>query len=278
MHPWRLIFGFGLSFCTTLAVGACTPPAATGNCTVDEDCPGRGQFCEEVTNVCMDGEADYTTTLDNTPTSPFPVPFFRGEICTARNLEVNAGSPIPLTYRMCLHECITPGTNHFQHQWSCLSGICSAMTMFWTEGAEGNGCPDEAWGQFNKDNCVWHEATPSTAFGPVELDGTPVEGRLTMEIPFLTNLDMLSIVDYKSKELADQEASASAECADDCSGKTGDQKSTCLENCWIEDKAFQYLQQEDRVLQFDMRSEHPTPPDSCEDNDPGCQCFEIGFG
>jgi hypothetical protein len=284
MRSWRSILGFTFGFCTTAVVGACTPPAATGNCTVDEDCQGRGQYCEPVTNVCKDGEADYTKTDDDSPSDTFadkPIPFFRGQVCTVPGLAGKAGSAIPMTFRPCLHPCMTGGTNYFQHSWGCLSGICSGMSLFYTIGS-GAGCPAEAWGQFSKDLCVY-DVQQSSALGPVELDGTPVEGTLKLEIPFLTNSDLSEVVAYKGLSLGQQEGDASALCTEECDGKSGEQKGTCLVNCRIEELAYQYLQQDDRVLEFDLRGENPTPPENCWDEamgtlNPECECFEIGFG
>lgn len=278
MSTWRSILGLCVGFCSTLAIGACTPPSASGNCTVDEDCPSRGQFCETVNNVCMDAEGDYTTTDDDGVAGNFtdkPIPFFRGQVCTAPGAALKAGSPIPLTFRPCLHPCITGGDKIFQHQWSCLSGLCTAMSIFYTEGT-GDNCPAEAWGEFPKDQCDY-SVQFSSKLGPVELDGNPVEGTLDLEVPFLQNTDMLQIVQYKNLELAAQETEATAACLSKCDGRTGDAKSTCLENCLIKDLAHQYLQQDDRVIPFDMRNSNPEPPDDCLDN-PACECFEVGFG
>lgn len=279
MIAWRSILGLSLGFCTTAVIGACTPPASSGNCVVDSDCPGRGQFCEEVTNVCMDSDADYTRTDDDNPQASFddkPIPFFRGRVCTAPGAKVQAGTAIPLTFQPCLHPCITGGNNFFQHQWSCLSGICSAMSVFYTLGS-GMDCPAEAWGQFPKDQCDY-SVEMSSKLGPVELDGNPVTGTLKLEIPFLTNSDLSRIVAYKNLSLGQQEGEASPECGNTCSGKAGDAKSVCLENCLIKELAYQYIETDERVIPFNMSSDNPIPPETCEANNPECECFEIGFG
>lgn len=279
MHAWRSILGLSLGFCTTAVIGACTPPAASGNCAVDSDCPGRGQYCEPVTNVCKELDADYTKTDDDNPPASFtgkPIPFFRGQVCTAMGGKIQSGTAIPLTFKPCLHPCMTEGNNFFQHQWSCLSGICSAMSVFYTVG-DGDNCPAEAWGEFPKDQCNY-AIEMSTKLGPVELDGTPVDGVLRLEIPFLTNSDLERIVDYKGMSVGEQEGEASDKCVDTCSSKAGDDKAVCLENCLIKELAYQYLETDERVVPFEMAGGNPTPPETCEGGNAECQCFEIGFG
>jgi hypothetical protein len=227
----------------------------------------------------MDSDADYTRTDDDNPAASFdgkPIPFFRGRVCTAMGAKVQAGTAIPLTFHPCLHPCMAGGNNYFQHQWSCLSGLCSAMSVFYTTGS-GQDCPADAWGQFPKDQCVY-DVEMSSKLGPVELDGTPVEGVLRLEIPFLTNSDLLRIVDYKNMSLGQQEGGASPECVDTCDGKAGDDKSVCLENCLIKELAYQYIETEERVIPFEMAGDYPTPPDTCEGDNPECECFDIGFG
>ncbi len=286
MHSWRSIFGLGLVFCSTAALAACTPPAASGNCSDDSDCVGRGQFCESVSNTCQDGEADYDSTNDDGAPGTFtdrPIPMFRGRVCSAPDAEVKVGTKIPLSFQPCLHPCMTPGAKKFQHQWSCLSGICSAMSVWYTMG-DGDNCPDEAWGQFPESECQYlveldmDDAGLSTSMGPVQLDGTPVEGVLRLEIPFLSNRDLAEIVAYDALEVGQQEANATGACVSKCDGKSGGEKSVCLENCMIKDLAFQYLEQDDRIIPFDMRSAHPDPPETCRENNPDCECFPIGFG
>jgi hypothetical protein len=285
MFSCRPLSAYGLGFCSTLLAAACTPPAQQGNCSDDADCTGRGQFCESVTHTCQESEADYTTTLDDGVSGNFdgkPIPFFRGQVCTVPDLAARAGAAIPMTFRPCLHPCITGGNNFFQHQWNCLSGLCTAMSIFYTEGSGAN-CPADAWGQFPKDMCNY-DVMMSSGLGPVELDGNPVEGGLELEIPFLTNADLVRIVAYKGEDLGQQEAEASLDCQEHCAGKAGDEASICFENCFIKELAWQYLLQDDRVLQFDLRSSNPEPPASCEDTDqpnglnPACECFDIGFG
>ncbi len=246
----------------------CAPAEGQSECSNDSQCTARGSECDILTAICVPKDVDYTTTAETTPPANFtdkPVPFFRGEVCTASNTNIQGGGSLPLTFRPCLHPCLTPKQNSYKHQWFCYNQTCSALTAFWML-ADGNNCPVEAWGEFDASMCTYPVEVEG-GIGPLELsDGSPIQGSFIYEIPFFTNDDIAEIADF-------QPSDASSACQAECGGNA-----SCLERCFIESVAYRYVQQSDRTISFALSNTNPAPPSSCAPGAAGCTCVPIGFG
>ena len=167
----RALIGFSLipvlGLATGLGLAACTPSDDQGQCVDDEDCPGRGLVCQTTLNECEPKEQDYSTTAEPMPSGTFTdkaIPFFRGRVCSAKDQQILAGAPVPVTVQPCIHPCIEPGAHVFQHEWECQASVCQARTVFWVEG-DGTDCPAEAWGEFDEALCDYSKVSISSSLG-----------------------------------------------------------------------------------------------------------------
>lgn len=277
----RVIFGTSIFSVMGLLAGislaACTPSDDQGQCVEDADCQGRGLVCQTTLNECVEREQDYSTTAEPTPASTFTdkaIPFFRGRVCTAKDQAILAGAPVPVTLQPCLHPCIEPGAHVFQHEWDCQAAVCSARTVFWVEG-DGTNCPAEAWGEFDQALCDYSKVSISSSLGTIELDGQPLEALLTYEIPFLTNIDVQNIADYRAMDRAGKMSAASDACLERCNGVSDYEN--CLQSCFNRETVFAYVQQPNRSIDINLANANPSPPDDCNADPAACDCIEIGF-
>lgn len=261
---------------------SCAVPESSGQCADDTDCTVRGTVCETVTNECVPVDNDYSDTAPNGVPAAVTdgmgnefvaVPFFRGRFCTVPGGEVKAGATLPLVIEPCLHPCMDPaGANHnftYFHQFTCGGGLCNGFTSFFlkVDPDAAASCPAEAWAQFPKEQCEY-PVTAEAPVGPITEQGNALEGLLSQEVPFLTLDDMATIASWTP-------AASSADCQATCAGKSD--LDGCLRGCQVRELAFQYTQQDERVIEFSLSNAFPAPPQMCSDPDSGCECYEVGF-
>ncbi len=232
-------------FLLGLGIVACAPTEDAGECSATAPCPNRGEVCDTVRFECVAEELDVDATSDK-PASPtfadVALPFFRGKVCMPTR--VKPGDTIPVKFSPCVHSCIAPGGFTFKKQFSCSGAYCDAAVLQLFGGVTGSGCPADAFGKFDKAQCVYGEDIKASA-GPFIINGSPIRGNATIEIPFLTNDDAAEIRDGAS-----------------------------VDTIWALIK--QYPQSPDRVFSVSMNDPNPAAPADCSDESM-CDCKEIGF-
>lgn len=174
------------------------------------------------------------------------VPFFRGEVCTVT--EVPPDVDIPVTFKPCLHPCLTPGTHHSKRR-NCQDEPCEGFLILWWDETAGTACPPEAFGRFNTASCA-DGPVVNTLFRPPEVDDMPYEGAFEQIYPFMSNQDIVEV---------DEHMGSVGEFLDLVYGKMMACEPT-----------------PDRRIVVDVAAGHPMPPANCED-DPACTCFPVGY-
>lgn len=229
-----------------LAGGLACKPSVDVGCELDADCE-RGEMCELASAACIDRIVDTTSTESPAPASftAKPVPFFRGRVCTVH--DVQAGAKIPVRLDPCFHPCLASGTHHFKHYFSCLGKRCEAWaTMYVDADSVADGCPADAFGQFDPAMCVYNHAIDLAV--EVKVRGEPVIGTVALEVPFLSNADAAEI----APRFDDAE--------------------------FINSKIDYYPQDPTRLvggMPINLGSASPVPPASCADG--ACPCYDIGL-
>jgi hypothetical protein len=230
-------------------LASCLGEAEGAECTVDEECHGRGEYCDTQNSVCLvdDTIPDKTGEPAGANFETMNIPFFRGQLCT--KMEVRSGSQIPFTISPCLHPCLeVTGGYNLRHFWDCSGSSCRAWVI-WTIPASGTGCPADVFGQFDEGQfpCVYDNALDAALKATIREDETPISGTMIIEVPFLSNDDIDSIV--------------------------GGNDSTDA----ILDIVYQYVEQDNRVTErIRMDAANPQPPAAC-DGPTNCDCISIGF-
>jgi len=224
-------------------VGACAPAADPGECGVDEDCD-RGQMCEVAVAECVDIPIDTTSTGTATPTfTDQVVAFHRGRVCFAD--KVQSGQKVPITLDPCFHPCLTRTSFHHKNYYSCLGSSCDAWAMMYIV-ASGDACPADAFGSFDRTMCSFTSPV-ELGIGSTIGENDPVQGTMTLEIPFLTNEDVQVI-----------------------HAAGGDIELT-------QQKIEQYPSLPGRIAgDISLLSSNPAPPEMCNGAE-NCTCVEIGF-
>lgn len=235
-------------FLLGLGVAACAPTEDAGECSSTNPCAARGQVCDEVLRECIAVELDVdATSEDPTPASfsDVALPFFRGKVCMPTR--VQPGDPIPVKFSPCINPCITQSAFTFKKQFSCSGATCDAAVIQMFSSTSGTGCAADAFGQFDRAQCVYPEAGKEikASAGPFILETGPVRGNASVEIPFLTNDDA-------------GEIRGGASTAD----------------IWSLIK--KYPQAQERVFSISMDGANPAAPADCSDESK-CDCREIGF-
>jgi hypothetical protein len=229
-------------------LAACAPTIEGGGCSKDVDCKGRAEVCDVEANECVPKEVDTSSTQNPAPMSfSGVVPFHRGTVCMPH--EVKSGEEVPVTLTPCIHSCLVPTQHQFKHFYSCKGARCDAWAMMYVEASSGaEGCPADAFGQFDRTLCLAGDAARSVSFGiGTTIDSGPVNGTMNFEIPFLSNADAAAIA-----------AAGNATAV-------------------IQEKIDQYPQDDARVpgdKPISLSPNHPVPPANCES---GCTCYDIGF-
>lgn len=234
------------SFLLGVGIVACAPTESAGECSATNPCQARGEACDEVLFECIAQELDVDSTSDKPTPASFSdvaLPFFRGKVCMP--LRVQPGDTIPVSFSPCLNACITPGGFTFKKQYTCSGASCDAAVIQMYSSASGSGCADDAFGKFDKGQCVYGQEPIKASAGPFILESGPVRGNATVEIPFLSNDDAAQIRD-------------GADTA----------------KIWTLIK--QYPQAVDRVFSISMDGANPAAPADCSDESK-CHCQEIGF-
>lgn len=232
-----------------LGVGiACAPTEDAGECSATAPCPNRGEACDEVLFQCIAQELDVDATSDKPAPTSFAnvaLPFFRGKVCMPTR--VQPGDPIPVKFSPCLNSCVDPGAFTFKKQFSCSGAYCDAAVLQLFNNASGTGCAPDAFGQFDKAQCVYPEAGKEikASAGPFIINGEKIRGNASVEIPFLTN--------------------------DDAGEIRGGANTDAI---WALIK--KYPQADERVFSISMDGANPAAPADCSDESK-CDCREIGF-
>lgn len=217
----------------------------SGECSAGAPCPNRGEACDDATKTCEPQEL----AVDGTAPRPAPttfaatLPFFRGTVCAATN--VQPGDKIPVKIDMCVDPCVTSTERKFKSQYRCNGSNCEVALIAYLPGAQGQGCPADAFGKFPKANCQTIEITASV--GPLSVQSTgPITGTGTLELPFLTNEDVQEIAGTDN-----------------------------FDKVW--QLIYKYPQDAGRVFQLSMNPSNPKAPANCTDDPSLCNCKEIGF-
>ncbi len=226
---------------------SCAPAVDSGECSEGSPCP-RGEMCNLDEAVCelIDLPTDATEASAQASFTDKTFPFFRGQVCTVT--ETQAGQPFPVFMNPCTHPCLNVSRFEFKHSWTCSGSDCDAYAVMWMT-ADGAGCPDDVFGQFAANQCVYD--TPiNLMIDPTYGDGSPVQGSMAFEIPFLSNEDA-SVIAAGGGDLGT-----------------------------IESRMQQYAQDPARIVSggpISILSSHPAPPADCGENGSGCNCFDVGF-
>lgn len=217
----------------------------SGECSIGKPCTRRGEACDDTTKSCEPQDLD----VDGTAPAPAPadftrtLPFFRGKVCMPT--KVQPGNKIPVQVSMCVHTCVTANSYQFKNQFRCTGTVCEAALMVYTPDAAGTGCPEDVFGKFPKSDCQYVEV--SAGVGGFSIDGIgPITGQGTVELPFLTNDDVQTVVD----------------------GASTDQNWQTI---------YKYPQDSGRVFNVTMSGSNPAAPANCVDDPSLCDCKEIGF-
>lgn len=215
-----------------------------GECSAGAACPTRGEACDDTTKTCEPQMLD----VDGTGPSPAPaafvdtLPFFRGTVCAATNIQ--PGDKIPVKIEMCVDPCITQKGHKFKSQYRCNGSNCEAALVAYLPDVEGKDCPADALGKFPKANCQF--ITIEASAGPLSVQSSgAITGTGTLELPFLTNEDV--------KEIAATDN---------------------FDKVW--QLIYKYPQDSSRVFQLSMNASNPKAPANCDDPSL-CNCKEIGF-
>ncbi|MBC8067062.1 MAG: hypothetical protein IAG13_01915 [Deltaproteobacteria bacterium] len=227
---------------------ACAPKADVADCSETKPC-GRGEICDLEVNECIDAGLEVENTENPAPMtfSAKPVPFFRGRVCTVH--EVQAGAAIPIRLDPCLHSCIDSNSFHHKHYYSCVGTRCEAWAMMYVDAASvAEGCPADAFAKFDPAECVYKDDEAVDFSITVTVDEEPVQGSVSLEVPFLNNLDTAAIAaDFDNTDL-------------------------------IREKIEQYPQDEARIVggkPITLSAASPAPPASCAGG--ACPCYDVGF-
>lgn len=226
---------------------ACSPSIDQADCSELLPCPDRGDLCNTEEGICTPNEVDLESTEDPAPPSfnGKAISFFRGRVCLPH--EVKAGEAFPVSLDPCLHPCIQREGHRFRQSWSCEGSSCEAWALVWVTGSSSGQCPTDAFGRFDPSQCVYGEPI-ELKIDPVYEDGTPIEGTMLLDIPFLKNAD-----------------------AEEIERSNGDQ-------AVIEAAIQKYPRQDERIpggKPISMAEAHPAPPSTCAGGQ--CDCFEVGF-
>ncbi len=242
----KLYLRLSLGIAAGLAAGftACGPAEDSGECATGKPCKARGDVCDVTISECVPQDLDVDATATPTPAAftGVALPFFRGKVCTAKG-GVQPGDTVPVKFSPCLHPCIAGGGYKFKKQYRCVGSSCESAALQYFSGATGAGCPDDAFGRFDKKECVYADINASA--GPFIINGAPVIGTASVEVPFLSNTDAKEIRDGAS-----------------------------VDKIW--ELIYQYPQDPNRVFKLSLNAGNPPAPADCSDESK-CDCREIGF-
>ncbi len=228
-----------------LLLAACSPTESPAECTDAKPCTTRGEVCDLAVLECVVQDLDVDATSDEPTPANFSnvaLPFFRGRVCMPTRIQ--PGDNVPVKISTCLHPCMQPGGFNFKKQYSCVGSYCEAAVLQTFGAAAGTACPTDAFGKFDRAQCVYGDDIKASA-GPFVIDGSPVRGNAQVEIPFLSNDDAAAIRDGAQ-----------------------------VAQIWELIK--QYPQSAERVFAVSMDGANPGAPADCSDESK-CDCREIGF-
>jgi hypothetical protein len=237
----RTLFGFGL-----VALIGCAPNVEDAECTETKPC-GRGEVCDLELNACVMANVDTTTTETPAPATftGKPVPFFRGNVCTLH--DVQAGAPVPVHLEPCFDACISSNSFHHKHYYTCTGTHCQAWAMMYVD-ANATACPADAFTKFDPARCVYDPMKAVDLSIEVVVQGEPVQGTMTLEIPYLSNADLVEIAaNFDDTDL-------------------------------LREKIDQYPQEQNRIvggMPINLSAASPAPPASCAGG--ACPCYQVGF-
>jgi hypothetical protein len=174
-----------------------------------------------------------------------PIPFFRGELCTVN--EMTAGAPLPTRITPLLHDCLAVSRSEIRHVFTCTGSRCQAYSVVWVE-ASGSGCPSNVFGEFPMEEGNMDTAIDKSIAGLKDSTGAPLVGLLSLELPYLTNDDLVPIADYTGSEVGELITMA----------------------------AEKYPPVDGRKTVINMSADGPMPPENCVDKSL-CTCINIGL-
>lgn len=229
-------------------LSACLPEEDSGECSSASACPQRGQVCNLQTHTCELADVDVDATADKAEASfsNVPVPFFRGKVCVGT--KVKPGETVPVKVSTCLHPCLTAGGYAFKKQYTCTGSSCDSLVLVYYPKVSGAGCPVDAFGGFDRSQCVYDERAVSA--GPYNITSGPVSGTAKVEVPFLRNDDIATLLPLEN------------------------QADARVAKAWELTK--QYPIDSDRVFSVSINAGNPSAPKDCADES-ACECREIGF-
>ncbi|MCY1056904.1 hypothetical protein [Nannocystis sp. SCPEA4] len=216
----------------------------SGECGAGAPCPQRGEACDDASNTCEPQALDVDATGPEPAPASFTetLPFFRGTVCAATNIQ--PGDKIPVHIEMCVDPCINANGHKFKSQYKCNGTVCEAVLVVYLPDAVGTNCPADAFGKFPKANC--QTVTIDASAGPLSTQSTgAITGTGTLELPFLTNSDVKEIADTNN-----------------------------FDAVW--GVIYRYPQDAGRVFSLSMNINNPKAPADCKDKSK-CTCKEIGF-
>ena len=120
--------------------------------------------------------------VDATGPEPAPasftetLPFFRGTVCAATNIQ--PGDKIPVHIEMCVDPCINANGHKFKSQYKCNGTVCEAVLVTYLPDAVGTNCPANAFGKFPEANC--QTVTIDASAGPLS---TQSSGAINPDAP-----------------------------------------------------------------------------------------------
>jgi len=237
--------------CLVGLLAACLPEEDAGECSASSTCPNRGEVCDLQTYQCeLSGlKPDKTADEAKASFSNVPVPFFRGKVCMAT--KVKPGEAVPVKVSTCLHPCIAAGGFQFKKQYRCTGSSCESLVVVYYPKTSGTGCPADAFGKFDRGQCVYADGTiHNVTAGPFNLNTGPVSGVATVEVPILSNDDISTLLPLE------------------------DQTDARVAKTW--ELAYQYPPDSDRVFNVSINASNPSAPKDCADESK-CDCREIGF-
>jgi hypothetical protein len=224
----------------------CGAEVDTGSCSVDADCPGRGEICDTFTSECVPESDTVPSEVGTTPSGAFTaiVPIHRGTLCVPT--EVQGATFVPVTVNPCFHPCLSLQRFVKTFNFECFNSNCDAFVSAWYE-VTGDACPSDAFGQFDRAQCVYPSA-PITATLESESAGLPASGTMIVEVPYLSAADAAAL--------------------DALSGSA--RASEFLR------RAKSYIQDPGRTQVVQLRAEGPQPPPECTGPE-NCDCVDFGF-
>jgi hypothetical protein len=184
------------------------------------------------------------TAMGGGDLASFALPFFRGRVCVSD--AVQPGDTVVVSMSTCVHPCLSPGLLKYKYLYRCDGSGCELGLVGYHPGTTGTNCPEDVFGQFPMDQCVYAgpNAFKTTA---LVLGQDPFVGMGSLLVPFLTNADVEAIAG-------------------------GDDMSASV---WTRIES--HMQEPSRVFPMSFDAGNSPAPAACGEGVAGCTCRDIGF-